>query len=187
MNRLFENSTPMPHTMSSERKLEPMVLRIFKDMRKCQKDIDFYVSRIKSARDRTVNLLEVLERIIEPTVQKKETSWSSEDWPDIAEEVRKMGIDPHGTNLLQASSIISEIKECSKDAEDSLKKILGAGTSPDITCYETMSPLQKLPAGKTLLFNGSMDPPESENLGELSKNCRELIERMEEPNGGMDI
>lgn len=172
--------------MLSEENKGAKVLRICKDMRSYVKGIDLQLSKIKSHRDHISNLLEVLASEIENIAVKKEIMWNTEESQVVYDAVEQMGIQQHGTNLLQASETMSEKADYLKGATTLLKKALDVGTSPDLHCYETISPCSPLPKGLTFLSGGTMVNLGPESLVELSKNTPELIAKMLELSGGMD-
>jgi len=174
------------HTLSSAKKEGRTVLHICKDMRSYVKGIDSYLSKIKSARDRISNLLEELDLEIESIVSKKEISWNTEESALVEEMATQMGLDQHGTNLQEDLEKLQVKGPSLKDATDTLKRILEVGTSPDLRCYETISPSCPLPKGLTFLSGGTMVNLGQESLVELSKNSPQLIEKMLELSGGMD-
>lgn len=171
--------------MLSEENKGAKVLRICKDMRSYVKGIDLQLSKIKSQRDHISNLLEVLACEIESIAVKKEIMWNTEESQVVNDAVEAMGIQQHGTNLQVASETMSEKVTFLQGATTLLKKALDVGTSPDLHCYETISPSYPLPKGLTFLSGGTMVNLGQESLAELSKNSPELIEKMLELSGGM--
>lgn len=186
--RLVSNSSRMPlPTLSSGRREGRTVLHIFRDIRSYQRGIDSYLSKLKSARDRTLNLLEELEQAIESTVPKKEVSWNEDDWQSIEEDLVKFGVDPHGTNSGKLSLEAAQISESLQESTNSQKIIPERGSSPDLHCSETFSPLSPLPNGLTYVSGGTMVPLGLENP-ERPMNCSpELIGKMVELSGGQVI
>lgn len=187
MNRLYDSSMKRVSTMSLEKKKGRTALRIFRDIRSLQKDIGSYLSKIRSARDHTLNLLEELETIIEDTASKKVISWNTEDWDAIDKDLQALGVDQHGTNLDSSLHNSAMIMESLADASNLQKKNLDAITSPDIRCLETFSPMCSLPKGLTYVSGGIMAPLGQESPDEPMLSTPELIARMEELNGGTDI
>lgn len=183
---LLNSSGKRVHTMLSEENKGAKVLRICKDMRSYVKGIDLQLSKIKSQRDHISNLLEVLACEIENIAVKKEIMWNTEESQVVSDAVEAMGIQQHGTNLQVASETMSEKATFLQGATTLLKKALDVGTSPDLQCYETISPSYQLPKGLTFLSGGTMVNLGQESLVELSKNTPELIEKMLELSGGMD-
>lgn len=185
MNSLVNSSGKRVHTMLSEENKGAKVLRICRDMRSYVKGIDLQLSKIKSQRDHISNLLEVLASEIESIAVKKEIMWNTEESQVVSDAVEAMGIQEHGTNLQVASETMSEKVTFLQGATTLLKKALDVGTSPDLQCYETISPSYPLPKGLTFLSGGTMVNLGQESLVELSKNSPELIEKMLELSGGM--
>lgn len=181
---LLNSSGKRVHTMLSEENKGNKVLRICRDMRNYVKGIDLQLSKIKSHRDHISNLLEVLASEIENIAVKKEILWNTEESHQVEEMIREMGIEQHGTNLQQASETMSEKATFLQGATTLLKKALDVGTSPDLRCYETISPSYPLPKGLTFLSGGTMVNLGPESLEELMRNSPQLIEKMLELSGG---
>jgi hypothetical protein len=184
---LKNSSGKRVHTFASEKSEGRTVLRICKDIRSYVNGIDSQLSKIKSARDHISNLLEVLASEIESIAAKKEISWNTEESQEVQDAVEQMGIEQHGTNLQVASELLSDKANFLQGATTLLKKALDVGTSPDLRCYETISPSSPLPKGLTFLSGGTMVNLGPESLVELSKSSPELIEKMLELSGGMVI
>lgn len=173
------------HTSSLERKKVNQVLRISKDIRNYLKDIDFYLSKIKSARDHILNLQEDLARITESIAVKEDSSWNMEDYLVTEEDLQNLGIDQHGTNLPQRSETPVLNMASKPVVQRSPPNTQVVTISPDLRCYETFSPFKPLKPGTTYLCGGTMVrlPPESQE--EHLKNSQKLTEKMQELSGSM--
>lgn len=188
MNQLFDSSGKRVHTLSSAESVGRTELHICRDIRSYLSAIDYCNSRIKSARDHISNLLEELERTTERIAAKNKILWSKESLTSTEEDLQDpmAVLDQHGTNLLKVSEILAGVKDCLKDASDLVKSTQERGTSPDLHCYETMSPSKKLLPGTTYVCGGTTVHLEPESHEEPLKNCPELTEKIAELSGGMD-
>ena len=188
MKSMMESSpswSKIQTTLSLEKKSANRVLRISRDIRSLQGVIDSSLSKIKSARDRTLNLLEELEKIIDDTAAKEGISWNEANYLVTDADLKDLGIDQHGTNLPHPLETPVINLEYSPGVHSSPPTIQGPFTTQDLICSETMSALRPLKPGLTYLCGGTMVHLGAESQEEPLKNCQKLTEKMQELSGIM--